>query len=235
MTSPYILHYAPDNASLVVRLALEELNQPYETALVDRRTNAHKSPAYLKLNPHGVIPALDNGSDVLFETAAILLWLADTNKCLAPSPEAPERAPFLSWLFFTSNTFHADLRKRFYPAHYVGADAHAAEHMDAQVIQRLTAHLGHLENIAATRPSWLHPDTPSVMSLYLACLLRWMKLYPAEADNSWFHLPDHPALHRILLALETRHSVRRAQGAEGLGPAPFTWPCLPDPPEGSAT
>ena len=34
--SPYRLHYAPDNASLVIRLVLEEMGLPYETVLVDR-------------------------------------------------------------------------------------------------------------------------------------------------------------------------------------------------------
>ena len=37
------LHYAPDNASLCIRLALEELGLPYETVLVDRATQAQRS------------------------------------------------------------------------------------------------------------------------------------------------------------------------------------------------
>ncbi len=47
----YRLHYAPpDNASLIVRLALEELGQPYQTVLVDRSVTAQASTAYLKIN-----------------------------------------------------------------------------------------------------------------------------------------------------------------------------------------
>jgi len=45
------LHYAPDNASLIVRIVLEELALPYETVLVDRSASAQSSDAYLKLNP----------------------------------------------------------------------------------------------------------------------------------------------------------------------------------------
>ena len=51
----YRLFYAPDNASLIVRLTLEELQQPYETRLVDRAMNGQKHPDYLKYK-HG--PAL---------------------------------------------------------------------------------------------------------------------------------------------------------------------------------
>lgn len=52
----FTLHYAPDNASLIVRRVLEELGLPYRAALVDRRSVQQKSPAYLALNPQGLIP-----------------------------------------------------------------------------------------------------------------------------------------------------------------------------------
>ncbi|MCB1329029.1 MAG: glutathione S-transferase N-terminal domain-containing protein, partial [Maritimibacter sp.] len=72
------LHYAPDNASLIIRIALEELGLPYETRLVDRQAEAQKSPAYLALNPQGLIPVLETPEGPIFETAAILLWLGET-------------------------------------------------------------------------------------------------------------------------------------------------------------
>ena len=78
------LHYAPDNASLCIRLALEELGLPYETVLVNRATHAQRSPAYLALNPNGLIPVLETPDGPLFETGAILLWLADTHGGLRP-------------------------------------------------------------------------------------------------------------------------------------------------------
>ena len=56
MTGSLTLHYAPDNASLIVRLALEEAGLPYRTVLVDRAANAQRSPAYMALNPAGRIP-----------------------------------------------------------------------------------------------------------------------------------------------------------------------------------
>jgi len=72
------LHYYPATASMVPHMLLEELQVPYERVLVDRAVDAHKSPAYLRLNPNGLIPALTAGDLVLYETAAICQQLCDT-------------------------------------------------------------------------------------------------------------------------------------------------------------
>ncbi|MGR3758601.1 glutathione S-transferase family protein [Roseobacteraceae bacterium NS-SX3] len=238
MTTRCRLHYAPDNASLVIRLVLEELGLPYGTVLVDRGAQAQDSAAYRSLNPHGLIPVLETPDGPIFETAAILLWLADRHRAaapLAPAPESAERAPFLKWLFFTANTVHTELRMLFYPQKYIGA----APAMQAQLRQtlqdRLATHLTSLDAAAAERPAWLGAAQPSVLDYYLACLLRWMALYPADTGRAWFRLSSYPHLSAALARLEDRPATRAAQAAEGLGPAPFTSPVYANPPEGSAT
>lgn len=234
MAAPYRLHYAPDNASLAVRLALEELGQPYDTALVDRARGAQKSPAYRALNPAGLIPVLETPEGAIFETAAILLWLADRHGALAPAPDAPGRGDFLKWLFFASNTLHAGLRMLFHPAPFVGEDAAARQALRDRTGAALAGHWGHLEAAAAARPGWLGAGAPSALDLYLAPLLRWSALYP-EGGTGWFRLGDYPHLRAMAAHLETRPSVAAAVAAEGLGPLPFTAPRLATPPEGSAT
>ena len=64
---------------MIPHIVLEELGVPYERVLVDRSQNRHKEPAYLKLNPNGLIPVLADGDLVLYETAAIVLHLCDTH------------------------------------------------------------------------------------------------------------------------------------------------------------
>lgn len=235
MTKPYRLHFAPDNASLIIRLALEELGQPYDTVLVDRAKQAQRSPAYLALNPNGLIPVLETPHGPMFETGAILLWLADTHHSLAPATDAPQRGTFLKWLFFTSNTLHADLRMLFYPGKYAGPDPALQTVLQAMLKTRLLSHLQMMEDIAAAAPVWFAPDTVSVLHYYMACLMRWMALYPAKADRSWFDLTNTPHLHMMMTALEQRPAVAAAQSAEGLGPTPFTAPHYANPPQGSAT
>ena len=239
MTQSYRLYYAPDNASLIIRLVLEEMGQPYETVLVDRQRQQQKSPAYRRLNPAGLIPVLETPHGPVFETGAILLWLADRHAMMAPSPSAPGRGAFLKWLFFVSNTLHADLRLSFYPRLYAGADPalQAALRLNAQ--SRLADHLALLDDLAAMASKqpldWFQAGNASVLTFYLACLMRWMALYPASQNRDWFRLGDTPHLHRILISLEQRPATLLAVRAEGLGPTPFTAPHYATPPEGSAT
>lgn len=235
MTDVYRLHYAPDNASLIIRLALEEIGAPFETVLVDRKVSAHKSPAYLRLNPAGLIPVLETPKGPMFETGAILLWLADTHGALAPSTSDANRGAFLKWLFFVSNTLHADLRLTFYPARYAGPDKNAQTRLVQTVQTRLRQHLSLLDDLAGQAPGWFCGESPSGVTLYLACLMRWMALYPSDSDRSWFDLGHTPALQSLLATLEQRASVQTACRAEGLGPTPFTAPRYATPPEGSPT
>ncbi|KZY41749.1 glutathione S-transferase [Roseovarius sp. HI0049] len=235
MTRPYRLHYAPDNASLIIRLVLEEMGAPYETALIDRKARGHKAPAYLKVNPAGLIPALETPEGPIFETGAILLWLADRHGALAPVPDSAERGAFLKWLFFTSNTLHTAMRMRFYPAQYVGDDAAAQAELREHLKGEIARHLTLIEAQAAERPGWLCAAAPSVLDFYLACLIRWLQLYPAEEDNGWFRLADWPHMQAMATRLERCQAVKAAIDAEGLGETPFTAPRHPTPPEGSAT
>ena len=81
---------------------------------------------------------------------------------------------------------------------------------------------------------WNQSDVPLALTLYLGPMLRWLALYPANSDKSWFDLTQFPALFDAARALEQRDCTQRAIDAEGLGPAPFTAPRPPMPPEGSA-
>ena len=111
MSDTYKLHFAPDNASLIIRIALEMIGAPYEAVLVDRSVAAQLSPEYRALNPLGMIPALETKEGVIFETGAILLWLAERHETTFPLTKATDRADALKWLFFISNSLHAGLQR----------------------------------------------------------------------------------------------------------------------------
>lgn len=227
----YVLYYAPDNASLIVRLVLEELGQPYRTHLVDRTKREQDSAAYRAVNPTGLIPALETPAGVLTETAAILLWLSETHGALAPAPGANDRGAFLRWLFFASNTLHADLRLHFYPDRYV-AGPDALPGFRAATEARILAHLAIFEDLAQSRPAWFRPAAPSLLTFYVPTMLRWLALYP-EDRQGWFDLTAFPGLAEIAAAMEIRPAAGAVALAEGLGHAIFTRPGQPNPPEGS--
>ena len=226
----YVLHYAPDNASLIVRMALDTLGQPYVTTLVDRSIHQQRSSSYLALNPNGLIPTLITPQGPIFETGAILLWLADRHAGLGPSVADADRGDFLKWLFFSANTVHAQMTLLFYPQKLVGDDAGLQRAVQHGAQTNLRAHLSTL-NDADTQA--FGQNSITVIDLYIAAMLRWCAIYGPD-DRSWFCLDDTPALAQLCQRVEALPATALARTAEGLGPTPFTAPRRPNPPEGSA-
>ena len=228
--SKLVLHYAPDNASLCIRLALEATNLRYKTRLVDRTTSAHKSESYRALNPNGLIPVLETPDGTLFETAAILLWLAEQDTTLLPKPSG-ERSQSIKWLIWMSNTLHPTLQMLFYPEQYITeSEQHA---LSDRTRTRLCEQLSILDD-GLTEAAYVGGATPSILDCYLCPMLRWSQLYPANAPSRP-SLSDYPTLQLIAKTNETFASTAAAIAAEGLGKNPFTAPNYAQPPEGSAT
>lgn len=216
----YVLHHVPDWASLAVNMTLAEMGQPYRIHTVDTRSGALQRPEYLALHPFGKIPVLETPDGPVFETAAILLWLADRHGMMAPAPSAPERGEFLSWLVFLSNTLHPGVMELLHPerAAGVGLARTVAETAHSRLIDQLEV----LEAVIVTeQPAWASEVT--IISYYLAMLLRWIVVYPAHPDLA---IPSarFPALHAIARAMETRPAALRAARAEGLSGAFFSNP-----------
>lgn len=231
----YILHYAPDNASLIIRLALEHLQLPYRDVLVDRAAQGQRSAAYLALNPNGLIPVLETPQGPLFETGAILLWLGDTHGGIGPAPADPARGAYLKWLFFTANTVHPALRMLFYPEKSVGSDPVAQQALRTGLYGVITSAFRQLDTVAATSPPWLGAPAATALDFYIAGCLRWCALYPVAGPRDWFDLARMPALQALCRQLETLDCTAALQAAEGLGDTPFSAPSYANPPHGSAT
>ena len=227
----YTLFYSPDSANIVVRMALEESGAAYEAQEVDRRQNAQRSAAFLKFNPQGLLPVLvDPAQDEpLFETAAILLHLADQHSALQPQ-DGRARGRFLKWLFYLSNTLHADLRIAFYTQRYAVDDASMAA-LRVQLRGRIAAHLALLDaEIARHQGPWLLGAELSVCDLYLAACVRWAQLYPRDEALPTTALQALPRLLALLQQLDARPAVRRAFAAEGIAGPLFLAPQYPSNP-----
>jgi glutathione S-transferase len=182
----YTLHYAPDNASLIIRIVLEQAGIPYQTVLVNRAIREQDGAAYRALNPAGLIPMLVTTHGAISETGAILLWLGDQHG-LAPAPDHPARQPFLKWLFYIANTAHPDMRQLFYPHRYVAEDGRASHF--TMTCARINANFALLDAAAQNHPALFTPD--GLLLPYTAALQRWAHLYPAIGPR-WFRLSDTP-------------------------------------------
>ncbi len=224
MTADLTLYHAPDFASSIIRLALEELALPYQIAAMNPEAGDLISPAYRAINPLGLIPAMTTPDGPMFETAAILLWLVDRTGSLGPGPSDPDRAAFLSWLFFTSNTLHTTMMQLIHPERPGGAAVAPA--VAAQAFEALNVQAGQLEAMITSRaPAWLSPLEPGVMGHYIGIVLRWAIMLP-EDPALRFSLRPFPALTAVLAAHEARPAALRVAAADGLGPTPFTNPRL---------
>ncbi len=229
----YTLYYSPDSANLVVRMALHEAGADYDARLVDRGRGEHRSDRYRALNPQGLLPVLVDGDTVLFETAAILLYLVDRHPELGPGIDHPARGDLYRWLFYLSNTLHAELRLRFYSVRYV-ANASGEAGLRGAVAARLADHLAMLDRqIGGHDDGWLLASGFSVCDLYLAACCRWMVLYPPQDPVDHAVIDALPALGRLLERLGARASVASACEREWIEPPYLVRPRMPSPPSGS--
>jgi glutathione S-transferase len=97
------LYEYPPTRSIRVRWTLQELGVPFESVVVDIAKGEHKQAAFLKVNPAGKLPALVDGDQVLTESVAIVLYLAEkySDRGLLPR-ELGARAQCYRWLLFAA-------------------------------------------------------------------------------------------------------------------------------------
>ena len=86
-----------------VALCLEEMGLPYELVPVDTRKGEQHTPAFLAVNPNAKLPAIVDGDATVFDSNAILLYLAETTGKFLPGKSPAERGELLSWLMFVAS------------------------------------------------------------------------------------------------------------------------------------
>src|SRR5258708_9624797 len=85
--------YFRSSAAFRVRIALNLKNLPYDQASVHLRRGEQLAPGFLKLNPQGLVPALEDGPHLLTQSLAIAEYLDETHPEPPFLPKAPaERA-----------------------------------------------------------------------------------------------------------------------------------------------
>jgi glutathione S-transferase/GST-like protein len=108
-----------------VSVALEEMGLPYEVHAVNLMAGEQKSPEFLAMNPNGRIPVIVDDGFAVFESGAILIYLAEKTGQLLPA-DAKGRSRVLQWLMFQmggigpmmgqANVFYRYFPERIQPA-----------------------------------------------------------------------------------------------------------------------
>ncbi len=109
------LYHRPNTRSARFIFLLEELEAPYTIQLVSTRTRDGGAVDPANPHPHGKVPAISDDGVVVFESAAIALYLTDKypKNHVGPAIGEPERGAYLSWLAYYAGVFEPAFMSKF--------------------------------------------------------------------------------------------------------------------------
>jgi GST-like protein len=96
-------YFSPAPNPVKVAMFLEEAGLPYEMIPVDTRRGDQFKPEFLMLNPNAKVPVIVDDDVRVFDSTAILLYLADKTGQFLPDDPARSRGDLLSWLMFIAS------------------------------------------------------------------------------------------------------------------------------------
>lgn len=163
------LHYLPGACSMADHIVLEWIGKPYQAHAVPRD---ELKGAFLKINPAGAVPALQDGDWVLTQNVAILNYLADTfpDAGLGGDGSPRGRAEANRWLTFVNADIHPAFKPLFAPDRYI-TDPAQHDDLKANARRNLRA-LFEIANRQLDGRDWL-AGSRSIADPYLFVVLRW--------------------------------------------------------------
>lgn len=188
-----------------VALFLEEAGLEYEAIPVDTRKGDQFAPEFAKLNPNNKVPAIVDGETTVFDSNAILLYLAEkTGKFLPAAPT--DRGPLLSWLMFVASGIGP----------YAGQCVHfrhfAPEPKDYAVTRYLfeaKRHFGILEAHLAGK-EWMVGNAYGIVDMAVWGWARMVPFVLGAAPTDTTVWADYPNLKRLLDTVGARPAAERA-------------------------
>lgn len=180
-----------------VRWALEEAGLGYDDRLLGFEDTA--TPAYRVLQPFGQVPAFSDGTVEMFESGAIVLYIAQSSDQLMPADPAG-RAMVMTWLFAASNSIEPWVAPLADIDLFHAGEAWTVERRP-QVEVQLRKRLGDLQAALGDR-KWFANDRFSAADILMTHVLRDLRHTDIVAD--------YPALADYVARAEARPAFRRA-------------------------
>ena len=184
-----------------VTLFLEEAGLPYEPIPIDGRKGDQHKPEYLAVNPNAKVPAIVDGDVTVFDSSAILMYLAEKTGKFLPAKSDKARGELLSWLMFVASGVGP----------YSGQSVHFrvyAPEKNEYAISRYAfeaqRHYGILDERLAKRP-YLLGDTYTIVDM---AAWGWARLIPMVVGEG--ALAKLPNLKRLVDEISARPAAQRA-------------------------
>lgn len=167
-----------------VALMLEETGLPYEIVPIDTRKGEQHTPAFRAVNPNGKVPAIVDGDVTVFDSNAILLYLAEKSGRFLPPNTPAARGRLLSWLMFVGTGVGP------YSGQAVHFQHHAPEKLPYAINRyRFEAqrHYGILDAELAKGP-YMMGDTYTIVDMDI---WGWLRLVPMVlGEEAWAKFPN---------------------------------------------
>ncbi len=202
-----------------VALFLEEAGLPYEPVPVDTRRGQQFDPAYLAVNPNAKVPAIVDGGTTVFDSNAILLYLAEKTGKFLPENTPAARGEMLSWLMFVATGIGP------YSGQAVHFTRYAPEkipYAQKRYLYESGRHFGLLDARLVTRP-YIAGDRYTIVDMDA---WGWARMVPfIFGDGGWDKFPNlkrhhdeisaRPAAQRAV-ALKERFPFKTEMDAEAI-------------------
>ena len=184
-----------------VALFLEESGLEYDSVPVDTRKGDQHAEAFKQLNPNAKVPVIVDGDAVVFDSNAILLYLADKSGKFLPAPGEAARAELLSWLMFVATGLGP------YSGQKVHFNAHAPEKIDYAIKRydfEANRHYGILDARLADR-EWMLGDSYTIVDM---ALWGWARMAPFVLGEE--KAAEYANVARLVETVTARPAAQRA-------------------------
>ncbi|MBI5611513.1 MAG: glutathione S-transferase family protein [Gammaproteobacteria bacterium] len=183
-----------------VQLLCEELKIPYSHETVDLMKGAQYTPEFQALNPNAKVPVIDDDGFVLWESQAIMRYLADKHKANTWYPTEPKaRAVVEQWLDWNQTRLGPEAGKIMYNTHFAGDKRNDQAIEDAK--KWLEKILPVMDGALAKRP-YLCGAAITLADLAVATNVAYL-------DHCRYDLAPYPAIRRWFDALKARPSFAK--------------------------
>ncbi|SFL28303.1 glutathione S-transferase [Loktanella salsilacus] len=196
----FYFHPSPNPAK--VALLLEELGVAYDAVPVDTRKGEQFTPEFLAINPNGKTPAMTDGDAKLFDSTAILMYLANKEGKFLPENTPEAQAQYLSWMMFVASGIGPYSGQSVHFKHFAPEPKDYAVNRYGYEAER---HWGLIDQRLSEGP-YMMGDTYTVLDM---AVWGWARAVPfILGADAWENLPN---LKRLLDEINARPAAKAAE------------------------